>query len=427
MKAAYACALLVLMLAPAAHAATVETFVSPDCSFSALSAFIAQANESLLLSTYTFTSPEIAELLLSRSAEGVDVRVMADKSPAGGIPKDERALMCALNLGGIDAMLYDGEAPFMHAKYVVRDGDAVLVASENIGPEGFHPDAEYGNRGWGAVLYDPAVAAQFSEAFAADFAVSAALSCGPEDYDATSSKNMGAYAPRYRARTHEGQEVTAVFSPDSLEEMLSLIESANQTIDVEQLYIYAHWGSPSRDTVQSAPSPLIEALAAKAREGVKVRILMDSVYYNVEKTGSTSNYHTAKLVSCMADEEGLPIEAGLIDLDGKGLRSLHNKGVIVDAKTVLVSSINWNENSVMNNREAGVIIEGNAASFYQSVFNDDWQLALKVACDGAQARVAQSPLPGTGGDAGSLFMAIAAVAVIAIVLIAVIYFVFIAP
>ena len=41
-----------------------------------------------------------------------------------------------------------------HAKYVVIDGQKVLVASENFTTTG-HPDAGYvGNRGWEAVMED---------------------------------------------------------------------------------------------------------------------------------------------------------------------------------------------------------------------------------------------------------------------------------
>jgi phosphatidylserine/phosphatidylglycerophosphate/cardiolipin synthase-like enzyme len=49
--------------------------------------------------------------------------------------------------------------------------------------------------------------------------------------------------------------------------------------------------------------------------------------------------------------------------------------MIVDNKTVLISSINWNQNSVLNNREAGIIIENEAlAEYFACVFFFDWGL-----------------------------------------------------
>jgi phosphatidylserine/phosphatidylglycerophosphate/cardiolipin synthase-like enzyme len=35
---------------------------------------------------------------------------------------------------------------------------------------------------------------------------------------------------------------------------------------------------------------------------------------------------------------------------------IHNKGMIIDQDKTLISSINWNQNSVDNNREAAVVL-----------------------------------------------------------------------
>ncbi len=49
--------------------------------------------------------------------------------------------------------------------------------------------------------------------------------------------------------------------------------------------------------------------------------------------------------------------------------------MIVDNKSVLISSINWNENSVTRNREAGIIIENeDVVQYYTDVFFYDWNL-----------------------------------------------------
>jgi phosphatidylserine/phosphatidylglycerophosphate/cardiolipin synthase-like enzyme len=294
----------------------------------------------------------------------------------------------------------------------------VLLASENFGYDGFDPAASFGNRGWGVIIYDPTVAGEFSGVFSSDFSSSVPYACGTEGV-AYERKEKGAYTPRFESATYDNQEVSVVFSPDSLDEILSLIESANESIDIEQLYVYTHWGSPSRDTVESAPSPLLDALFRKAREGVWVRMLMDSSYYNMEDD-STSNNNTARYVSCIAESESIPIEAGLIDLDGKGIKALHNKGVIVDGRKVLVSSINWNENSVMRNREAGLIIEGEAASFYQPVFDSDWGNAQKVACNGSASRIPEPSQPQESGT-DIAWWAIQAAAWTALILSGVIY------
>ena len=376
-----------LLIVPLAEGVTVETFASPDCSFAAISGFIEGAHDSLAVSTYTFSSPEIAEILVMKENEGVDVEVLVEKSPAGGVSQAEEELLCVLTDGGVGVYLYDGPLKYMHAKYVVRDDESVLVASENIGYSGFFPDGSFGNRGWGAIVRDPEVAGSFAGAFEEDVEGSIEFSCGLESYGAEKWDVAGAYVPHFIPTSYEGQEAAFVSSPDSMDEILSIIGSANTSLLVEQFYIYTHWGSPTKDSVESAPSPLIEALVRKAREGVEVRLLLDSTYYNMDPEKSVSNHNTIMLLNCIAEEEGIPLEAAAVNADAHGLSVVHNKGVVSDRRQALVSSINWNENSVMNNRETGVIITGDAAGYYADIFESDWEDAQRINCDGSVATV----------------------------------------
>lgn len=97
------------------------------------------------------------------------------------------------------------------------------------------------------------------------------------------------------------------------------------------------------------------------------------------------------LINRIAASDNLPLEARCADLEASGLEKIHNKGVIVDDRAVLVSSINWNTNSPGFNREAGVIIEQPVvARYFRTVFDADWSPAvhsphppvdyLKIAC-----------------------------------------------
>jgi phosphatidylserine/phosphatidylglycerophosphate/cardiolipin synthase-like enzyme len=46
---------------------------------------------------------------------------------------------------------------------------------------------------------------------------------------------------------------------------------------------------------------------------------------------------------------------------------------------VLISSINWNEQSIRKNREAGILLENRAAAeYYATVFLSDWALEAKT-------------------------------------------------
>jgi phosphatidylserine/phosphatidylglycerophosphate/cardiolipin synthase-like enzyme len=102
-----------------------------------------------------------------------------------------------------------------------------------------------------------------------------------------------------------------------------------------------------------------------------VRVLLDSYWYNVE--APDDNDEMTALINRIGAAEHIPLEAKCIDLSVSPVEKIHNKGVIVDDKRVLVSSINWNSNSPNFNREAGVIIDHpGVARYFREVFDDDW-------------------------------------------------------
>lgn len=364
--------LILLCAVQQAQAADVETFVSPDSSYPALLDFVEGASGSIILATYTFSSPDIMDMLLRKHAEGVDVDVLVEKSPAGGMSDTEEAILCTLSGSGIPVSLYDGPGRYMHAKYVIRDGSSALVTSENMGTTGFFPSGDYGNRGWGAIVHDPATAEELAGIFKEDKEVSLPFICGLENLTLSRWGRGGEYRTVFGRESFRSQAADIIVSPDSLDGLLALIVSANSSVMVEQYYAYQHWGSVKYDTVGSAPNPLLEALIDRARHGVTVRILLDSTYFNMDEDKSVSNLHTIEYINTIAEKEGIPIEAKAIDLDARGLAKAHNKGMVIDGRIALVSSINWNENSVRNNREVGVVISGEAAGYYARAFEQDW-------------------------------------------------------
>ena len=52
---------------------------------------------------------------------------------------------------------------------------------------------------------------------------------------------------------------------------------------------------------------------------------------------------------------------------------VHNKGIVVDSKTVLVSSQNWSSAGVLQNRDAGIIVaHPGLAQYFEANFLQDW-------------------------------------------------------
>jgi len=171
----------------------------------------------------------------------------------------------------------------------------------------------------------------------------------------------GFYETQFEQRKFIGNfTAIPVFSPDtSFDSICEMIDSANECIYIEQLYIYKNW----TDEI----NPFVECLINKSKNGVDIKVILN---YNpiYEDTNEKNN-----LTKLYLEEHG--IEVKFIYTNWSYFSNVHNKGMIVDNKSVLISSINWNENSIINNREAGIIIENeDVARYYADVFFYDWNI-----------------------------------------------------
>ena len=167
--------------------------------------------------------------------------------------------------------------------------------------------------------------------------------------------------------TFTGARVTPVIAPDTSDEITDLLVSAQESIEIQQAYI--------TNESKTRLNPYLATAINASRRGVHVRVLLDSYWYNTED--EADNDEMVALINRIAASDNLPLEARCADLEASGLEKIHNKGVIVDDRAVLVSSINWNTNSPGFNREAGVIIEQpEVARYFRTVFDADWSPAV---------------------------------------------------
>jgi phosphatidylserine/phosphatidylglycerophosphate/cardiolipin synthase-like enzyme len=174
------------------------------------------------------------------------------------------------------------------------------------------------------------------------------------------------YRARFPATRVTGVTVTPVLSPDTSALVLQLLSGAREQIDIEQASI--------RNSSRYELDPLLSAAVNASRDGVSVRILLDGSRYNDE--GPADNDEMADLVNALAGAGNLTLAARILKPAAGGPEAVHTKGVIVDGRIVLISSINWNANSPNFNREAGVILESPAlGSYFASVFEEDWRRA----------------------------------------------------
>ncbi len=344
------------------YAASVTAFVSPDSSFSALRDFLHGA-KNVSIATYTFTSVDVMDEIIKN---GANATILVDGSPVGGLANESKAVLCELEKNGAKVYVYSGSLRYMHAKYLISEGKA-LVTSENIGDSGFPKNPNHGNRGWGVVVEDKGMAEQLKEIFDEDVKSSERFACGG-NYTIKRHETSGKYTPIFSARTYSG-DVSLMVAPNAIQPLVDMIGSANSYVLVEQFYIYRFFR-------KGRPNAMLESLIAAARRGVNVSVLLDSNDYNVEEDDRQSNLYTAEYINSAADTENISIVARLADL-GNGIEKLHNKGLIVD-DSVLVSSINWNENSPANNREVGVVIKGEAAEYFSGVFAYDFHPGSRI-------------------------------------------------
>jgi cardiolipin synthase A/B len=346
---------------------TGTAFVSPDCGRAVFEQAISSAHQEILVNVYEFTDPGLAGLLCQAVSRGVKVTVLLEGGPVGGISSEEQTVIATLRSAGIKVRVMAGSgedhAPYRynHAKYLVIDGKDLLLTTENFKEHSFPKAGFAGNRGWGVLVSSPDLCSYFSKVFYSDLN-------GPGVTDVQGNRSeipqyfAEAYKPVFAPLHFNASLVTPVLAPDTSDLTVSLINGTRSRLFIEEAYI-KHWSHGKRN-------PYLESAIDAARRGVDVKILLDSYYYNIEE--ENDNDEIAAEITAIASREHIPIEARLLDLSGTGLLKLHAKGMVAD-DSILISSINWNENSPSFNREAGLIIEDrNIAGYFASVFEQDW-------------------------------------------------------
>ena len=355
----------------------LRVFVSPDNSYNVIVDEIRNAKNSIYLNMYEFTNLLLCDEIIKALTRGVNVKIFMEGSPVGGVSLEEKYVLKRIsNYGGVIRFIINDEEKrihkrysFNHGKYLVIDNETVIVESCNWADTGVPKNPCFGNREWGVVIKNMSVACCFLDVFFDDYDPSRCDSVSydkmgfkvPSDFSMDEKNGYGLYTPIFDPLVfNESYSVLPVFSPDtSYDGIIDLLDSAERCIYVEQLYVYRDWAD--------GLNPFVERLIEKAEQGVDVRVILN---YNpfFDSTNSRCNQTKDYL-----EDHGVLVK--FIFSNWSVFSNVHNKGVVVDNRSVLVSSINWNENSVVCNREAGVIIENEkVAGFFADVFLYDWNL-----------------------------------------------------
>ncbi|GIK55713.1 MAG: hypothetical protein HND44_13295 [Chloroflexi bacterium] len=384
--------------------AVLTIAIAPDNAYHAIVDQIAAAQTSIQIETQTFENVAIAEALLAARQRGVAVTILMEAEPAGGVTDQERYICQRLaNVGAhcwfmfneSSQQIYD-RYTYLHAKFILIDGERVVISSENLSPRSLpdddKSDGTWGRRGVVLITNAPGVVSHVQTIFNRDFDPTAhaditgthLIGAPPPDFVPVTVTGGISYPVRFTAPTavHGTFAFELVQSPENSlrrnDALLGLVNraGAGDVVLVQQLEERPYWGSSLSNPVDN-PNPRLEAYIAAARRGAVVRLLLDSFFDS--PTSPISNSATCVYVNNLALTESLDMVCKMGNPAGLGI---HNKMVLVWANgrgAIHVGSLNGSELSSKGNRELALQVQSDAAyALLAEMFWGDWGYRLHM-------------------------------------------------
>jgi hypothetical protein len=382
-------------LAAVQASTTIHLSASPDSGWSTLRGFLGDVAAELTVGMYDFTSRHVLDTVLA-VATGKALHLVLDhpaKNPTADQTDEATVAALSDDLGAgltqawalsrmdklAEAWIYPSA---YHIKVAVKDHQSMWLSSGNwnnsnqpaIDPvtvAGDAPAARHGDRDWHVVIDHPGLAATFEAYLSHDLTIALAHQrphpqpgppLQPPDPATTQTPPFAQFFPATTITAD--MTITPLLTPDPsvyVTNIQRLIDSATTTLYMQFQYIEP----PTTATLDSQPfQQLIHAVAERQQVGVDVKIIM-------------SEFETAGYLEQLQNV-GIDVVHNV-----KTQNNVHNKGIIVDGHTVLVSSQNWSTAGTLHNRDAGVIIaNADAAHYFQRIFLHDWQhLAAQKAAE----------------------------------------------
>ena len=380
-------------LTPITAQTTLLLSASPDTGWAVLKQFLGDTTTSLTVGMYDFTAAHIAkaveaavankqfDLVLDRpalnpTADQTDDDTVAELKAALGKNMSQAWALTRMDKEA-SAWIYPTS---YHIKVAVQDSAKTWLSSGNwnnsnqpaIDPAGNAADAttaRHRDRDWHVVISEPKLAKVFEAYLRNDLTVAAAHNEPPQapgapvPPPALPSSSTPAFQRFFPTATVTDKiTITPLLTPDPgvyTNAIKALIASATNSLYMQYQYIEL---PKTVDATSQAFVDLVQAVIDRQNAGVDVRIIM-------------SEYETAGYLEQL---QGM----GLNVVDNVKVQpNVHNKGIIVDGKTVLVSSQNWSTDGTLYNRDAGVVIhDTTSAQYFQQIFLHDWDhLAQKRA------------------------------------------------
>jgi phosphatidylserine/phosphatidylglycerophosphate/cardiolipin synthase-like enzyme len=374
---------------PIDEAFTVEEpllcHVGPDAGWVVLRDFLAGTRASLVASMYDFNADYIANTLIGAvDQSGITITLALDDDVRADreAPIQTRLITTLRDAYDRQIITCRAGARFptaYHEKVAVRDGTSFWLSSGNwttrsqphIDPIGDPSSAQgmysAGNREWHAIVDDRALAEVFARYIEHDRQQAqqdaalgeVAAPTMPDVFVAIEDMQTdllaalaqpSPVAPLSLPRVRRPVSLRPVLSPDNYAQRASeLIRAAQHQLFIQ--YSYINWTAKEHD---QAFTDLLRYLGDLSwRDDFDLRVIVGS-------------NDAASKVRILA-------ENGWNENAVRAQSNVHNKGIVADGETVLISSQNWSGDGFLRNRDAGLIINDvEIAAYYQQIFLDDW-------------------------------------------------------
>ena len=152
---------------------SVTCGVSPDSSFWLLAGLIENATERIQIEVYILDNFKIAEKLMAALERNVEIKILLEGAPVGGVPDMEKYIMELITEKGgeVRYIITDSDAGIserftnVHSKFMVVDGNKTFITSENFREIAIPYYGTKGNRGWCVVVDSAEVGEYFGKVF----------------------------------------------------------------------------------------------------------------------------------------------------------------------------------------------------------------------------------------------------------------------
>ncbi len=372
---------------------------SPDAGWPQLKKFFGQVETNLTVGLYDFTSQHVLDGLTGAIGSGAAALTLTldhpTKNPTADLTDEETVqdlqgtldhrLTFAWALERSDPKVNTWIFPTAyHIKVAVRDHKAMWLSSGNwnnsnqpdidpvADPAGSAAIARKSDRDW-HIIVEHAGLSEVYEAFlqhdndvarnpgpAAPHALAAVAGAPAPEPDLTefnAALMAGARTPkkyfapqRIPAHGTRNIRIQPILTPDNYHQnVLPLIQSAQTSFYMQTQYIH-----PSDKADDQDFADLISAVVELQQAGKDVRIILSQF----EKEGDWLD----RLQATGMDLASVKIQT-----------AVHNKGIVVDSKVVMLGSQNWSGDGVLRNRDASLIVhDEDAARYYEQIFLHDW-------------------------------------------------------